>query len=114
MKQTLTRAYPDGTRATYRLEPGSEAAGALLAPLKPYRLKRRADKRQFPVYRPGIDSTADYIRAYFALNTHSITGKPCAYGSHLDHMTLYAPLPAVPAAVYAGLDSVETIEEDAA
>lgn len=110
--QTLTRTYPDGTRATYRLEPGSEAAGALLAPLKPYRLKRRADKRQFPAYRPGIDSTADYIRAYFGLNTRRYGGIH-AYDNCADGLALYAPLPAAPAAVYAGLDTVETLENAA-
>ena len=110
MKETLTRTYPDGTRATYRLEPGSPHAAALLTPQKPWKIKRPKDKRQYPQYAPGIDSTADYVRRYFALNAGGRHGSPCAYGSHLDHMTLYAPLPAAPAAVYTGVDSVETVE----
>ena len=109
--QTLTRTYPDGTRAVYRLEPGSPHAAALLTPKKLPRTRwARTDKRSFPVYLPG-DSTRDYVRAYFALNTGKRPGSPCAYGQHIDHMTLYAPLPDAPAAVYTGVDTVETIEE---
>ena len=100
MKETLIRNYPDGTRATYRLEPGSPHAGALLTTQKPWKIKRPKDKRQYPQYAPGIDSTADYVRRYFALNADSrARGGVCAYGSHLDHLALYVPLPAAPAAV---------------
>lgn len=109
---TYTRTYPDGTRATYKLAPGSEATFELIFLPKTRKPGRKADKRLFPKYAPGIDSTKDYVRRYFALNTESITGKPCAYGHHLDHMTMYSPLPDAPAAVYTGVDSVETIEEN--
>lgn len=107
---TIEKVWPDGTRGRYTLQPGSPAMLALAA-VKPWKLKRRADKRIYPKYVPGLTSTADYVRAYFALNTESITGKPCAYDRYLDHLTLYAPLPDAPAAVYQGLDSVETIPE---
>ena len=107
MKETITRRYPDGTRATYRLEPGSPHAAPLLTPMKLPRTRwARSEKRLFPVYRPG-DSTRDYVRAYFALNTGGRPGSPCAYDRRIDHMTRYAPLPDAPAAVYTGVDSVE-------
>ena len=115
MKETLTRHYPDGTRATYRLEPGSPHAAPLLTPMKLPRTRwARTEKRLFPVYRPGVDSTRDYVRAYFYLNTGNMPRAPHCYAGHLDHMTLYATLPDTPAAVYTGVDTVETIEEDAA
>ena len=114
MKETITRHYPDGTRAVYRLEPGSPHAAALLTPKKLPRTRwARTDKRSFPVYRPG-DSTRDYVRAYFYLNTGNMPRAPHCYAGHLDHMTLYATLPDTPAADYMGVDSVETVEEDAA
>ena len=106
--QTLTRHYPDGTHATYRLAPGSDAAAALLMPMKLPRTRwARTEKRTFPKYYPGQTSTADYVSQYFQLNAGGRHGSPCAYGKHLDHMTLYAPLPDAPAAVYMGVDSVE-------
>ena len=107
MKETITRHYPDGTRATYRLEPGSPHAAPLLTPMKLPRTRwARTEKRLFPKYAPGIDSTADYVRAYFSLNTRPYS-KVHAYDNAGDHLALYAPLPNAPAAVYAGVDSVE-------
>lgn len=107
--QTLTRIYPDGTRATYTLQPGSAAAEALARPVKPYKLPRKGDKRQYPRYVAGITSTADYVRDYFQLNSQRY--KQPAYPDHVDHLAFYAPLPDDPAAVYQGLDTVETVEE---
>lgn len=108
--QTFTRTYSDGTRATYTVAPGSSLPLALAA-LKPVKKPAlaRTHKRLFPAYAPGVTSTADYIRAYFSLNTchHS---KIHAYDNHLDHRTLYAPLPDTPAALYQGVDSVEVDE----
>ena len=107
MNETITRHYPDGTRATYKLAPGSPHTAALLTPIKPLRTRwARSEKRLFPQYAPGIDSTADYVRRYFALNSQR--NKLPAYPDHVDHLALYAPLPDAPAAVYAGVDSVET------
>ena len=90
--QTITIA---GT--TYTLKPGSAAAEAVTRPMKPYKLPRKGDKRFYPAYKPGVTSTADYVRGYFALNSIGRT----------DH---FEPLPAAPAAVYQGLDTVETVE----
>ena len=53
-------------------------------------------------------STADYVRQYFALNSQQY--KMPAYPSHVDHLSLYAPLPDTPAATYAGIDTVEADE----
>ena len=116
MKETIIRRYPDGTRATYRLEPGSPHAAPLLTPMKLPRTRwARTEKRRFPGYLPGCTSTADYVRCYFSMNTDSrARTRICAYPDHVDHLALYAPLPDTPAAVYTGVDSVETIEEDAA
>lgn len=103
--QTLTRTYPDGTRAVYKLAPGSDAAAALLTPMKLPRTRwARSEKRRFPGYLPGCTSTADYVRCYFSMNTGT---RICAYPGHVDHLALYAPLPDAPAAVYTGVDSVE-------
>lgn len=112
MKETITRTYPDGTRANYRLEPGSPHAAALLTPMKlPRTRMARSEKRLFPKYYPGQTSTADYVRCYFSLNTDSRARlRVCAYPGHVDHLALYAPLPAAPAAVHTGVDSVETVE----
>ena len=107
---TLETRYPDGTRATYKVAPGSTVPLALAA-LKPAKRPRgKADKRQFPAYRPGVDSTADYVRAYFARNTGR-KGGVFAYDDYLDHLALYAPLPEAPAVTYAGVDTVETVED---
>lgn len=107
--QTLTRTYPDGTRASYTLQPGSPAAEALTRPVKPHKLPRKGDKRLYPAYAAGVTSTADYVRHYFQLNSQRY--KLPAYPDHVDHLALYAPLPDEPAAVYQGLDTVETVEE---
>lgn len=112
MPEKFIRTYPDGTRGAYSVQPGSSAL-LQLASIKPAKTRlARSDKRRYPVYAPG-DSTADYVRRYFELNTESRHGSPCAYGQHIDHMTLYAPLPDTPAAVYTGVDSVE-VTDDAA
>lgn len=107
--QTISARYPDGTRATYTLAPGSTVALQLSA-IKPARTKlARTEKRLFPAYAAGVDSTADYICRYFQLNSQQY--KLPAYPNHVDHLALYAPLPDTPAAVYAGTDTVETVEE---
>ena len=93
---------------TYTLKPGSAAAEALTRPVKPYKIPRKGDKRQYPTYVAGVTSTADYIKGYFALNSQRY--KAPAYPDHVNHLALYAPLPDAPAAGYQGLDSVETIE----
>lgn len=108
---TIETRYPDGTRARYTLAPRSTAPMEL-AKIKPLRTRwARSEKRLFPAYAPGIDSTADYIRRYFALNSQRY--KLPAYQDHGDPLALYAPLPDAPAAVYTGIDTVETVEEGA-
>ena len=107
---TIEKVWPDGTRGRYTLQPGSPAMLALAA-IKPLKRPKwaRTEKRLFPSYAPGITSTADYINAYFGLNS---SAKIAAYPRHeTDWLSLYAPLPDEPAAVYQGLDSVETISE---
>lgn len=108
---TIEKVWPDGTRGRYTLQPGSPAMLALAA-IKPLKRPKwaRTEKRLFPNYAPGITSTADYINAYFSLNTRPYS-KVHAYDNAGDHLALYAPLPDEPAAVYQGLDSVETISE---
>lgn len=108
--QTFTRTYPDGTRGAYTVAPGSPAPMAL-ATLKPVKKPAlaRSHKRQFPGYAPGVTSTADYIRAYFGLNS---SPKIAAYDKYTkEWLSLYQPLPDEPAAVYTGADTVETVEE---
>ena len=105
----FARTYPDGTRARYWCAPGSTAPMALatLKPVKKPALARTA-KRQFPHYAAGITSTADYVNAYFGLNSHP---KIAAYPRHeTDWISLYQPLPDAPAALYQGVDTVETVE----
>ena len=109
MPEKFTRTYPDGTRGAYSVQPGSSVP-LQLASIKPAKTRvARSDKRRYPVYVPG-DSTADYIRRYFQLNSQR---KLPAYPGHVDHLALYAPLPSAPAAVYMGVDSVE-VTDDAA
>ena len=91
---------------TYTLKPGSAAAETLTRPIKPHKLPRKGDKRYYPAYTPGVTSTADYVRAYFALNSQRY--KAPAYPDHVDHFALYVPLPTAPAAEYQGLDTIET------
>jgi hypothetical protein len=91
---------------TYTLKPGSAAAESVTRPIKPHKLPRKGDKRQYPTYVAGVTSTADYVRSYFYMNSQRTMP---AYGTG-DHLALYAPLPDAPAATYQGLDSVETIE----
>ena len=107
--QTFTRTYPDGTRGTYVVAPGS-ALPLTLAALKPAKRPAlaRSHKRAFPTYVAGM-STADYIKAYFGANTRSY-GNINAYAYVTDHLALYAPLPDAPAAVYTGVDTVEVDE----
>ena len=108
--QTFTRTYPDGTRGTYTVAPGS-AIPLTLAALKPAKRPAlaRSHKRVFPAYVAGVTSTADYIKAYFALNTGR-RSNIFAYDNAADHLALYAPLPDAPAALYTGVDTVETVE----
>ena len=107
--QTFTRTYPDGTRGTYTVAPGS-AIPLTLAALKPAKRPAlaRSHKRAFPTYVAGM-STADYVRAYFGANTGRRSGI-YAYDDYADHLALYAPLPDAPAALYVGVDTVEVDE----
>lgn len=108
--QTFTRTYPDGTKGAYTVAPGSSIP-MTLATLKPVKKPAlaRSHKRQFPSYAPGFTSTADYINAYFGLNS---SPKIAAWPRHCtDWLSLYQPLPDEPAAVYTGADTVETVEE---
>lgn len=105
---TIETRYPDGTRARYKLAPGSTVP-LQLAALKPLRKPRsKADKRLFPRWTPSM-STADYVRAYYGLNTRPY-GKISAYDDYGDALALFAPLPDRPAPFYTGIDTVETIE----
>jgi hypothetical protein len=105
---TIEHRYPDGTRATYTVAPGSTLPLQIMA-LKPIKRPPRlpSDKRLFPRHEARW-STADYIKRYFAMNSHH---KVAAYPSpnHVDHLALYCPLPDAPAATYTGLDSVEVL-----
>jgi hypothetical protein len=102
---TIEHRYPDGTRATYTVAPGSTLPLQLMS-LKPKRPPRPgSDKRQFPRHEAHW-STADYVRRYFALNSHH---KVAAYPNYVDHLALYHPLPDAPAATYTGVDSVEVL-----
>ena len=98
--QTLTRTYPDGTRASYRLAPGSDAAAALLMPIKPWKIKRPKEKRQYPKFSLLSTSTADYVREYYRINGIGSTAH-------------FGPLREARAHRYEGVDSVETVEENA-
>ena len=105
---TIETRYSDGTRARYKLAPGSTVP-LQLAALKPLRTRwARSEKRLFPKWTPDM-STADYVRAYYGLNTRPY-GKINAYDNHGDALALYAPLPDSPAAYYTGVDSVEVDE----
>lgn len=73
---TVTEAHAQSMRDVF----------AGLKPLKPTKIKAHA--RRFP-HPNGFWSTEDYIRQYFALNSHM---KIAAYGSG-DHVSLYHPLP---------------------
>lgn len=100
--QTITL---NGT--TYTLKPGSAAAEAVTRPIKPHKLPRKGDKRYYPAYTPDVTSTADYVQRYFELNSDKRALPAYPKGNHL---ALYVPLPDAPAAVYQGLDTVETVE----
>ena len=100
---TIKHRYPDGTRATYTVAPGSTLPLQIMA-LNPIRVA--SDKRLFPKHKPHW-STADYIKCYFALNSQRYEAP--AYPDHVDHLALYHPLPDAPAATYIGLDSVEVL-----
>jgi hypothetical protein len=84
-----------------------------LSSLKRYRFKRLGEKRKFPRADPTT-STAEYVRKYFQLNTESRHDFPCAYDQHIDHTKLFEPLNEARAAWPTGVDTVETVEEDAA
>ena len=58
---------------------------AAIKPMKPSKIK--AHKRHFPMF---FDSTEDYIKSYFALNSHWTVA---AYDKNTDHIALYCPLP---------------------
>lgn len=96
MPLTIThRTYPTG-RATYRTQDDTDTLSAILS-VKPARKPRsKADRRAYPKAREGT-CTADYVRAYFRLQTERngfryIGAQVYAYGDHLDHVALYQPL----------------------
>ena len=102
---TIEHRYPDGTRATYTVAPGSTLPLQIMA-LKPAKRPRStSDKRLFPKHQAHW-STADYVRYYFALNSQR---KVAAYPDDGDHLALYHPLPDAPAATYIGMDTVEVL-----
>lgn len=98
--QTVNHVHSDGTRASYKLKPGSSFLVELakLKPAKPTRIK--ADRRSYPKYEPGM-STAEYVRQFEMLNGHT---KNHGFWANLNHE---------PAAVYVGIDTAETIEDEA-
>ena len=104
---TTTTRQPDGTLSTYTIT--NPATWAALQSLKPMRKPAlaRSDKRQFPQWDRQM-STADYIRVYFALNSRQLTVP--AYPDHVDHLTLYAPLPDTPAAWAPDTVEIEILE----
>ena len=106
---TINHQYPDGTRATYTVAPGSDLP-LRLAALKPAKRPAlaRGEKRLYPRWHAGM-STAEYVRKYFGENTCRHSKIP-AFDDDVDHMALYAPLNEAPATVYTDLDTVETIE----
>jgi hypothetical protein len=104
---TIEHRYPDGTRATYTVAPGSTLPLQIMA-LNPIKrpIRVASDKRLFPRHEAHW-STADYVRRYFALNSQQY--KAPAYPNHVDHLALYHPLPDTPAATYTGMDCVEVL-----
>jgi len=103
---TTTTRQLDGTLSTYTIT--NPATWAALQSLKPMRKPRaKADKRQYPQWRADM-STADYIRAYFALNSQR--HKTPAYPDHVNHLALYATLPDTPAAWAPDTVEIEVIE----
>jgi hypothetical protein len=102
---TIEHRYPDGTRATYTVAPGSTLPLQIMA-IKPIKrpIRVASAKRVFPTQEANW-STAEYVRRYFALNSHP---RMAAFPS-TDPLLLYHPLPDAPAATYAGLDSVEVL-----
>jgi hypothetical protein len=103
---TIEHRYPDGTRGTYTVAAGSTLPRQIMS-LKPIKRPIRvpSDKRQFPRHQAHW-STADYVRRYFAMNSHH---ESPAYPGHVDPLALYHPLPTTPAATYTGMDSVEVL-----
>ena len=96
MPTTIThRTYTVG-RATYRTQNDTDTLSAILS-VKPARKPRsRVDRRAYPKFREGT-STADYVRAYFRLQTERngfryVGAQVYAYADHLDHVALYQPL----------------------
>lgn len=72
---TVTEAHAQSMRDLF----------AGLKPLKPTKIKPH--KRHFPMF---FDSTEDYIKQYFALNSHWTLA---AYDKKSNHISLYHPLP---------------------
>lgn len=96
MPTTIThRTYTVG-RATYRTQNDTDTLSAILS-VKPARKPRsRVDRRAYPKFREGT-STANYVRAYFRLQTERngfryVGAQVYAYADHLDHVALYQPL----------------------
>lgn len=98
---TLTHTHADGTRSTYRLQPGS-AIPLALASLKPARKPRMlADRRSYPKYKPGM-STAEYVALYEGPNNH---------GRAIGCAGYWQTLNTEPATLYSGIDTVEVIDD---
>lgn len=96
MPTTITRrTYPHG-RASYLTQDDTDTLSAILS-VKPARKPRsRVDRRAYPKFREGT-STADYVRAYFRLQTERdgiryVGARVHAYADHIDHLALYQPL----------------------
>ena len=88
-----TIKHPDGTVGTYTITSPTTWAELQLAN-KARKPRAKADKRLYPRHELHW-STADYVRAYFALNCQRY--KSPAYADHVDHLALYQPLPDRPA-----------------
>ena len=100
-----TIKHSDGTVGNYSItNPATWAA--LQSANKARKPRPKADKRVFPQFQSHW-SSADYINAYFALNSGR---KVPAYPEHIDHLALYAPLPDRPAPWAPDVVEFETIE----
>jgi len=94
---------------TLTVAPGSDLPTRIMAikPAKKPALARSA-KRRFPTYHAGVTSTADYVRAYFGLNSQRDIA---AYDNYCtDWLSLYHPLPDTPAVVSDVIETVEVAE----
>ena len=95
--QTLTRKTWPGSTGAYSTAPDTDTLAQLLTPRKlPGKPRPRVDRRVYPKFFEG-DSTRDYVRAYWRLNTQRSTmlhagARIHAHPDHVDHLALYQPL----------------------